>query len=217
MNCSSHPATSPLLDFRENNCCGRLFWCLWKSSEHFLSHSHLCSCSHSQTHSELCLCHYIQQGATPGGYWQSLANMRPATFWELVIRLPPRHLRPLQLAGAPAQDLQVCSRHDHGGRPQNHQLQLLHWRVLLYLNCSVFFPAWKPASRILAVPHLPRSQNLQEGKAWPAAVKRKQEPWPEQERGPCPSQGGHCDSRQADVHRHTCCHCYRVSQLWLVP
>lgn len=99
MNRPSHPATSPLLYFRENNCCDVLFWCLWKSSEHFLSHSLLCSRSHSQTHSELCLCHYIQQGAIPVCFWQSLANVQLATFWELVMRLPPDTSDPYSLLG----------------------------------------------------------------------------------------------------------------------
>lgn len=62
-----------------------------KGSGCFLSHSHLCSHSQSHSHSRLglCLCSYIkqQQGAisAPEGYWQSLANVQPVTFWEPVL------------------------------------------------------------------------------------------------------------------------------------
>lgn len=58
-----------------------------KGSERFLSCSHLCWHPHSCL--GLCLCHYIQQqqGATHvhEGYWQSLVNVPPATFWEPVL------------------------------------------------------------------------------------------------------------------------------------
>lgn len=172
MNCPSHTAFSSLLHFWEDKIIAAGSSVPMKVSEWFLSPSHLCSHLHSHSHSHLglCLCLYIwqQKGAitVPKGYWQSLANVQPATFWRPV--LLPDTSDPYSLLRHRLRTLRSASGMIMVEDQKNHQLQFWHWRVWPYLNLCL---AWRSASQSHAVPNLCRGQSLQEGRAGPAVKK----------------------------------------------